>query len=101
VTIAFDASVRPTFNATTGIHAAAACSSARTNPDGDRTVSTSSARTRVDPSPSAYSMYSSIDVTISWPLETTRLKPIPRSLNASAAKAEPECEMNVTGPGRR
>jgi hypothetical protein len=40
-------------------------------------------------------------VTISCPLETTRLNPIPRSLNAKAANADPECERNVTGPGRR
>ena len=26
---------------------------------------------------------------------------MPRSLNASAANADPECEMNVTGPRRR
>jgi hypothetical protein len=45
-------------------------------------------------------MYSSIVVTISCPLDTTRSNPIPRSLNARAANADPLCEMNVTGPGR-
>ena len=38
--------------------------------------------------------------TISWPLDTIRLNPMPRSLNATAANADPECEMNVTGPAR-
>ena len=100
VTIAFDDSERPTFRATTGTPASAACASAATNPDGDRTVSSSNPSTRVDRRPSAYSMYASIVVTISCPLETTRLNPIPRSLKARAANAEPEWEMNVTGPGR-
>ena len=45
-------------------------------------------------------MYSAIVVTTSCPLDTSRLNPIPRSLNANAENAEPLCERNVTGPGR-
>ena len=42
-----------------------------------------------------------MSVTISWPDETIRSNPIPRSLKASAANAEPEWLTNVTGPVRR
>ena len=40
-------------------------------------------------------------MTISWPLDTSRLNPIPRSLNAIAENADPLCDRNVTGPSRR
>ena len=40
-------------------------------------------------------------MTISCPDETSKSNPIPRSLNANAANAEPEWERKVTGPGRR
>ena len=101
VTIAFDASVRPTVSATTGISRSAASASAARKPSGFRTVSSKRATTRVDSRSSANRRYSSAVVTISWPLDTSRSNPIPRSLNASAAKAEPLCDRKVTGPGRR
>ena len=75
-TICLDPSVRPTFRANTGTPRSAAFASAATNPSGCRTVSSSSATTFVESRSSAYDRYSSIVVTISCPLETSRLKRI-------------------------
>ena len=52
---------------------------------------------KVESRPSAYSTYSPTLVTISCPEETIRLNPMPRSLNAIAANADPEWLMKATG----
>ena len=100
-TNAFEASVRPTVSAKTGTSRSAARASAARNPPGFRTVSSSIAITRVVSRSSANRRYASIGVTTSCPLDTSRSNPIPRSLNAKAANAEPLWERKVTGPGRR
>ncbi len=84
----------------TGTARAAASSSAARNRSGSRTVSRNRPITLVESNPSAYSTYSPTVVTISCPEETIRLNPMPRSLNAIAANADPEWLMKATGPRR-
>ena len=93
--------MRPTVSAKTGTSRSAARANAVRNPSGFRTVSNSSAITRVDRRSSTNRRYASIGVTTSCPLDTSRSNPIPRSLKANAANAEPLCERKLTGPGRR